>query len=441
MVLEIILTIGLVLLNGFFVSAEFAIVKVRYSQIHLKAEQGNKLAKRSEYIINHLDTYLSATQLGITLASLGLGWVGEPIVAKWIEGFLKLLNISITETMLHSISMPVGFVIITVLHIVFGELAPKSIAIRKSESTTLSVAYPLYWFYMIFRPFIWLMNSLSNLFLNLIGIKPVSDHEIHSVEELRLLVDQSKEGGELQAENYEIIKNAFDFTDHVAKQIMVPRNQVFAIDIELPVDEIIKLILDNSYSRVPVFQDSLDNILGIVYAKDIFRQQNKKKIINIKEILHPVFFVYETKRISQILSDFQKQHLHMAVVIDEFGGTQGLITLEDILEELVGEIQDEDDDEKLIVENQDDGSYLIAATHPIFDINELLPIPLPESENYNSLSGYILYNFNKIPKLNEKMVFDNFEFTIAKLQRRTIQIVRLRYLEKNESQPDDNNEK
>jgi CBS domain containing-hemolysin-like protein len=437
MIFEILLTLGLVLLNGFFVAAEFSIVKVRYSQIHLKAAQGNKYAKRSEYIINHLDTYLSATQLGITFASLGLGWVGEPIVSKGISNLMVLFSIEISDDLLHRISLPIGFLIITVLHIVFGELAPKSIAIRKAEATTLAISYPLYWFFIVFRPFIWLMNSLSNIFLNIIGIRPVGEHEIHSVEELRLLVDQSKEGGELQAENYEIIKNAFDFTDHVAKQIMVPRNQVFALDIELPLDQIICEILENSFSRVPVFQDSIDNIIGIVYAKDIFRTQNKKIDTNIKDILHPVFYVYETKRISQILTDFQKQHLHMAVVIDEFGGTQGLITLEDILEELVGEIQDEDDDERQIVEKIADGSYVILATHSLLDINELLPIPLPVNENYNSLSGLLLYNFNRIPKLNEKLQFRNFEFTISKLQRRTIQSVTLRYIEKTENSSKD----
>ncbi|MGE5355300.1 MAG: hemolysin family protein [Deltaproteobacteria bacterium] len=431
MFLEILLTLGLVLLNGFFVAAEFSIVKVRYSQIHLKAEQGNKYAKRSEYIINHLDTYLSATQLGITLASLGLGWVGEPIVAKGLTNLFNLFDLNISDELLHKISLPVGFIFITVLHIVFGELAPKSIAIRKAESTTLAISYPLYWFFMIFKPFIWLMNSLSNIFLNMIGIKPVGEHEIHSVEELRLLVDQSKEGGELQAENYEIIKNAFDFTDHIAKQIMVPRNQIFAIDIEMPVQDIIDQILENSYSRIPVFQDSIDNILGVLYAKDIFREQNKKKTIDIRAILHPAFYVYETKRISQILADFQKQHLHMAIVLDEFGGTQGLITLEDIIEELVGEIQDEDDDEKQIVEKLEDGSYSIQATHSLTDINEYLPVPLPVNENYNSLSGLILYNYNRIPKLNEKLRLNMFELTVTKLQRRTIQLVNLKYLEEN----------
>jgi CBS domain containing-hemolysin-like protein len=431
MFLEILLTLTLVLLNGFFVAAEFSIVKVRYSQIHLKAEKGNKLAKKSEQIINHLDTYLSATQLGITLASLGLGWIGEPIVAKIIAAILLALDIQISDELLHSISLPVGFLTITMLHIVFGELAPKSIAIRKSETTALAVSYPLYWFFMIFRPFIWFMNSVSNLFLKIIGIKPIGEHEIHSSEELRLLVKQSKEGGAIQAENYEIIKNAFDFTDHNAKQIMIPRQQIFAFDIESPTNEIIEKILENGYSRIPIYQSSIDNIIGTIYAKDIFKEHYKNPEFKINDLVHPAFFVFETKRISEILTEFQKQHIHLAVVIDEFGGTQGIITLEDIIEELVGEIQDEDDDEKFIVEKKEDNTYVVQATQSISDINVHLPHPISISENYSTFSGLLLYHYSRIPKLNEKITIENYEITISKIQHRTIQTVILKEILKN----------
>ncbi len=428
MFLDIFLTLLLVLLNGFFVASEFAIVKVRSSQIHLKAEQGNRFAKKSAHIIKHLDTYLSANQLGITLASLALGWIGEPVVANMIEKMLLLFNINIEPELLHSISTPIGFLFITILHIVFGELVPKSIAIRKAEPTALAISYPIYWFYAIFRPFIWLMNSISNLFLNIIGIKPVGEHEIHSTDELRLLVEQSKDGGAIQAENYEIIKNAFDFTDHNAKQIMVPRQQIFAFDIETPVNEIIDNIFDFGYSRIPVYEHSLDNIIGIVYAKEVFKHQNKNAGFKIKDLLHSVYYVYETKRISEILTEFQKQHIHLAVVIDEFGGTQGIITMEDILEELVGEIQDEDDDERSIVEKKEDDTYVVQATQPIIDINDMLPRPLELSDNYSTISGLLLYHCNRIPKINEKLTVENYEFTITKITHRTIQTVSLRDL-------------
>lgn len=431
MAIEILVIIILVLLNGFFVAAEFSIVKVRYSQIQLRAEKGSKLAKKAEHIINHLDTYLSATQLGITLASLGLGWIGEPVVAKIISVVLSGFNFEISEESLHTISFPVGFLMITILHIVFGELAPKSIAIRKSETTALIISYPLYLFFVIFRPFIWLMNSLSNLVLRIIGIKPISEHDIHSTEELQLLVKQSNEGGEIQDENYEIIKNAFDFTDHTVKQIMVPRHQIFSLDIELSTKEIIENILDNGYSRIPIYQGSIDNITGIVYAKDVFKEQYKNPDFNIKDLIHPAFYVYETKRISEILAQFQKQHLHIAVIIDEYGGTQGIITLEDILEELVGEIQDEDDDEKPFVEKKEDNTYVVFATQSLTDINEHLPHPFETSEEYTSLSGLLMYHFSRIPKLNEKITIEDYEITILKIQHRSIQMVILKETIKN----------
>ncbi len=430
MFLDILLTLFLVLLNGFFVAAEFSIVKVRYSQIHLKAELGNKFAKKSRHIINHLDTYLSATQLGITLASLGLGWIGEPVVSKIIARIVAAFNFEISDELLHSISVPIGFLVITILHIVFGELAPKSLAIRKSESTTLAISYPLYAFFVILRPFIWLMNSMSNLFLKMIGIQPIGEHEIHSVEELQLLVEQSKDGGAIQNENYELIKNAFDFTDHTAKQIMIPRQQVFALDIELGTNEIITQVLENGYSRVPVYEVSMDNLIGVLYAKDLYKEHFRNPDFNIKDILHHIFYVFETKRISEILTIFQKEHIHLSVVIDEFGGTQGIITLEDILEELVGEIQDEDDDERPIVEKNENGVYIVQATQPLDDINEHLEKPFNVSEDYTTLSGLLLYHLNRIPKLNEKIVLENYEITISRIQHRTIQTVLIKEIEK-----------
>lgn len=425
MFLDIIITISLVLLNAFFVAAEFAIVKVRYSQIQIKAEQGNKFAKASEHIIKHLDTYLSATQLGITLASLGLGWVGEPIVASIISKMLLAFSVSLSPETLHAISLPTAFILITMLHIIFGELAPKSIAIRRPEATSLIIAYPLNLFYKIFQPFIWLMNAISNNFLKLIGIQPAGDHDIHSTDELQLLVKQSKEGGALEDENYEIIKNAFDFTDHTVKQIMVPRQQIFGLDIDLPKNEMIEKILEYGYSRIPVYQDSIDNIIGIAYAKDVLKGHYRNPEFNLKELLHQTFYVIETKRISDILAEFQKRHLHIAIVIDEFGGTEGLITLEDILEELVGEIQDEDDDERPIVEKKDERTYIIQSTHPLIDINDHLPHPISISENYNTLSGLMLFNFNRIPKLNDKITLEGYELTVTKIQHRTIQVVQL----------------
>ena len=348
-VVKLLLALFLVLLNGFFVAAEFSIVKVRYSQIQLKAAEGNALAKQAEHIIKQLDSYLSATQLGITLASLALGWVGESALHHIVEKIFHSLSVTISQESITTASLIISFVLITVMHIVFGELIPKSIAIRKAEPTTMFIAYPLRWFTTVFKPFIWLMNSMSNGFLRLINIPPASEGDIHSTEELQLLVKQSADSGEIEEENYEIIKNAFDFTDHSAKQIMVPRQNILSIDIQDDKYEILKEILESGYSRIPVYENSIDNIIGIFYTKEFIREYIKNRdnydSFEIRNLIREPFFVVGSKKISDLLKVFQLKKQHLAIVIDEFGGTEGIITLEDILEELVGEIQDEEDDE------------------------------------------------------------------------------------------------
>lgn len=266
---KLLIALFLVLLNGFFVAAEFSIVKVRYSQIQIKAAEGNALAKKAEYIIKHLDAYLSATQLGITLASLALGWVGESALHHVFEDLFHRFGFAVADSTITTVSVVCSFLIITIMHIVFGELVPKSIAIRKSESTTFFVAYPMILFYNVFRPFIWLMNSISNAFLRLIKIHPASENEIHSTEELQLLVKQSADSGEIEEENYEIIKNAFDFTDHSAKQIMVPRQNIFSININDDKKDIVEKMLESGYSRIPVYDGSIDNVIGIFIPRNL----------------------------------------------------------------------------------------------------------------------------------------------------------------------------
>ena len=279
--IKLLIALLLVLLNGFFVAAEFSIVKVRYSQIQLKAAEGNALAKRAEQIIKSLDAYLSATQLGITLASLALGWVGESALHHVIEGLFHYFNLDVAQSTVTTVSLVLSFVIITIMHIVFGELVPKSIAIRKAEQTTMAISWPLIAFYNVFKPFIWTMNAISNAFLRMIGMAPASEHEIHSTEELQLLVKQSADSGEIEEENYEIIKNAFDFTDHTAKQVMVPRQNIFSVDIEDSKEDIIKQIIESGYSRLPVYKDSIDNIIGIFYTKEIMREYIKNNDVTL----------------------------------------------------------------------------------------------------------------------------------------------------------------
>lgn len=430
---KILLALFLVLLNGFFVAAEFSIVKVRYSQIQLKAAEGHKLAKHSEHIIKHLDEYLSATQLGITLASLALGWVGESAMHHLIEKVFIQFNLIADPTTITTLSLVISFLIVTVMHIVFGELIPKSIAIRKAEPTTMAIAVPLRVFYTVFRPFIWTMNQMSNACLRLMKINPASDQEIHSTEELQLLVKQSADSGEIQEENYEIIKNAFDFTDHSAKQIMVPRQNILSIDLEDSIEEIIEQIMDSGYSRIPVYEDSIDNIVGIFYAKEIVREYVRRKATMDHEVLRSLmrdpFFVVGSKKISDLLKVFQQKKQHLAIVIDEFGGTEGIITLEDILEELVGEIQDEEDDEDKIVDQVGENIFWVQATQPLEEINENLPkeFPLSEEGEFNTLAGYILHQLENIPEENQEFEINGYQFKILKMNNKSVEVVELIY--------------
>lgn len=430
---RILLALFLVILNGFFVAAEFSIVKVRYSQIQIKVQEGNPVAKQLELILKKLDAYLSATQLGITLSSLALGWIGEGAMHHFMDKLLIMMNLSLDDTSVTTISLFFSFFIITILHIVFGELVPKSIAIRKSESTAMFVAYPLRGFTIVFQPFIWLMNSMSNGFLRMINIPPAEESDIHSSEELQLLVKQSADSGEIEEEDYEIIKNAFDFTDHSAKQIMVPRQNILSIDIEDPIEDIINVIVDSGYSRIPVYEGSIDNIIGVLYTKEIIREYIKRNgnltNTDLRDLMREAFFVVGSKKISDLLKNFQQKKQHLAIVIDEFGGTEGIISLEDILEELVGEIQDEEDEEEKIVEEISENTFWVQATQPLEEINEYLPekLPLSEEGDYNSLAGFILYQLGDIPEENQEFEMFDYHFKILRMQNKSVELVELIY--------------
>jgi CBS domain containing-hemolysin-like protein len=425
MALDIFITVLLVSFNGFFVAAEFAIVKVRASQLELKVNQGHRIAILSKHIVSHLDGYLAATQLGITLASLGLGWIGEPVVSKIIINIMDLMGFAANPELAHKIALPVAFIIITILHIVFGELAPKSIAIQRSEKTTLFIAYPLQFFFFIFRPFIWILNGIANFILKLIGITAVHGADIHSSEELKYLVQEGQKSGEIDDAEYKIIKNAFEFSEQTAKQVMVPRTQVFAFDINEFDAKTIEKMIEESYSRIPCYDDNLDNIVGVVYLKDILIASRKKDQFDIRSIVRNMHVVPETKSIGQLLNEFQIKHQQMALVVNEYGGTEGIITMEDILEELVGEIQDEYDNEIPFVEKVGEKTYNVLASASLDDINEFLPHPIKKDKQYETLAGYLILQSGKIPAIKEKIVIDNYEFSILKRNKSSILLVQL----------------
>lgn len=426
MISDILITLTLVFLNGFFVAAEFAIVKVRASQLKIKADDGDKTAILSSHIVNHLDGYLAATQLGITLASLGLGWVGEPVVSKIIINLFHLFGLQISDALAHSIALPIAFAIITVLHIVFGELAPKSIAIQKPESTTMMIAYPLNVFYYVFKPFIWVLNGIANFILRALNIQSVHGSEIHSSDELKYLIKQSSDEGNIVNADYKIIRNAFDFSETNVRQILIPRNQVVAIDVDAFDEKMIDKLLEEGYSRIPCFEKNIDNIIGVIYIKDLLILLKNNNELNIRQLMRPLIVTPESRKIGSLLKEFQLKHIQMAIVVNEFGGLEGIVTMEDIIEELVGEIQDEYDNEIPIVEKIDEKSYNVIATSPLDDINEFLPYAIESIEEATTLAGVIIHKVGGIPSANEKIRIDEYEITIIKKVRNSINLVHMK---------------
>ncbi len=425
MIADILFTALLVFLNGFFVAAEFAIVKVRASQVDLKANQGNRFAKTSQHILAHMDGYLSACQLGITLASLGLGWIGEPVVAKAVANIAAMLNADLAPENLHQISIVIAFILITVLHIVLGEQVPKTAAIRNPLAFTLIIAFPLRALYAIFAPFIWILNSLSNLMLRIFGLHAADHNEIHTEEEIRMLLTESEEGGAIKSSENELIQNVFEFDDRVVRQILIPRTKISAIDVESTKEEVVQKVIDEGYSRMPVYQESLDNIIGVVYTKDLIKILYEKNFKGINDLIRPSYFIPLNKRINDLLREFQSQHIQMAIVTNEFGGTAGIVTMEDIIEELVGEIQDEYDDEKPPVEKKSETEFIVNATASIGDVNDLLPITVEESPNYDTVSGLLNYIYGRIPAVNEKRIYGGYEFTILKRFKHSVDSVKM----------------
>lgn len=422
-ILKILVIFGLVAANGFFVAAEFAIVKVRSTQIETSRHRGRKRAALAKHIVAHLDAYLSATQLGITLASLGLGWAGEPFLADMLAPLLSGLGLG-TPVVVHSLAFAIAFALLTFLHITLGELAPKSLAIQHPEPTALFVSIPLQLFYRIFQPAIWVLNGFSNFMLRMVGIHPPSEAErVHSPEELRLLLSEGTKSGVIDQMERELIDRIFEFTDTRAKEVMVPRTDVVAIDMKTPHDKLIKIVTEEGYSRMPVYEGTIDHIVGVIYTKDLITLLEHRDLIVLHDIIRPAYFVPDTKKISQLMQEFQQKKIHLAIVVDEFGGTEGIITMEDILEEIVGEIHDEYDEVLKEVEASADGSFLVNARMPIGEFNERFGCDVPEDSDYETVGGFLHKLTGRILDVSETTQYKGLTFTlITKSERRMRQI-------------------
>jgi len=426
--LKLLVIAVLVALNGFFVACEFAIVKVRSSQLDALAEEGNVRASFAKHIRAHLDAYLSATQLGVTLASLALGYLGEQYLAEMLQPLFALAGIH-SEAVVRSISIALAFVGITFLHIVFGELAPKYIAIGNPLPVALALARPLNAFYFLLRPAIWLLHKSSNLLLvRLLRIKRVAATELaHSEEELRLILDQSEESEEVSPLGRDLLVNALDLRRRVVRDIMTPRGQVVFLNIEESFEGNVKKALASRHTRFPLCRGHLDNTIGLIHIKELvpLMRDPNPDLLRIKRELMPV---PEMMSLEKLLSLFLSKHAHLAIVVDEFGGTVGMVTLEDVLEELVGDIQDEFDTEKEEFREINENEFTVDGALALYELRDLAGIEL-ESADVSTIGGYVTHLLGHLPKQGEQVQIGNYLVTISQSDGRSVQQLHFRKLD------------
>jgi CBS domain containing-hemolysin-like protein len=409
----------LVVLNGFFVACEFAIVKVRVSQLDELVEEGNLRAKFVKHVRGHLDSYLSATQLGVTLASLALGWIGEQFLVEILQPFFALAGIH-SHAFVTSISIALAFVGITFLHIVFGELAPKYIAIGDPVSVALRLVRPLRAFYFVFRPAIWLLHRSSNLILRgLLRIQPVAATELaHSEEELRLILDQSEKSEEVSSLGRELVVNVLDLRDRVVRDIMTPRGEVVYLDLEDDFETNVKKALESRHTRFPLCRENLDNTVGLIHIKELvpMMRDPHPDLLKIKREMIPV---PEMMQLEKLLKLFLGKHAHLAMVVDEFGGTVGMVTLENVLEEVVGDIQDEFDTDKEEFRKINENEFSVAGSIGLYELNDLVGLEL-DSADVSTLGGYVTHLLGHLPKHGEQVKIDGYLVTITQTDGRRV---------------------
>ncbi len=413
----------IVFLNGFFVAAEYAIVRVRSTQIESLVQRGLKRAKLAQHVITHLDTYLSASQLGITFTSLGLGWIGEPFVSHLLRGILETISF-IPEAWVGTLSAVLGFALITFLLIVLGELVPRWLAILYSQRMTLALSPPLHLFYVIFRPFIWLLNQSAALMLRAIGVSPTSETEpVHSEEEMRLLLTS---GRSLSNVIRDISLNAMELRDRTVREVMVPRTNVVFLSTDKSIEENIAVAVDNQFTRYPLCERNLDNVMGLIHLKDLFRiKEERGSGTRLVDIKREMLFVPETMPLERILNTFLAKRVLMAIAVDEYGGAAGLVTLENVLEELVGEIRDEFDTESPLVQKISDSEFLVDGAMPLHDFFKVFNI-MPESHDVVTVSGYVIHLMGHVPAKGATLRIGQWLGVAETVDPRKIKMLRLK---------------
>ncbi len=404
MIWQILVVLSLVAANGFFVAAEFALVRIRAAEIAPPRVGGGRSALLARHILGRLDSYLSACQLGITLASLGLGWAGEPLVARMIEPAFRAM--SLPEARVHYFAFPLAFILITYLHLTLGEQAPKIAAIQKARPTTLLVAYPLEVFFRVFKPFIWLINVSCNTMLRSVGLQPVTEHDQSITEdEVRFILTQSAAMGHLGARESRIMRNVLDLEEKIARSCMVPRSQIVYLNRRDPMRAKLEKTSRSGHTRLPLCDGDLDNVIGIVHIKDVFNATVLEgELDTLAEVAHKALFLPETVKLDKMLLEFQRTRTHMAMLVDEYGVVSGLITLENVIEEVLGAIQDEFDAEESPVLDKGGGRFEVLAVCPIDEFAEKCGVDVPKKIGVDSVGGILLAILGHVPHAGEEIM-------------------------------------
>ena len=425
MLLRLGVALLLVAANGFFVAAEFALVGARRTRIDALARAGNRSAKLASSAIQHLDHYISGTQLGITLSSLALGWVGERTIATMLVQLFDGLPPPFDVLATHTVAIVVAFLLITIMHIVLGELAPKSLALLFPERVSMATAGPLIVFSRLLTPFIVFLNGAANLLLRMFGLQaPTEMERVHRPEEIEMLLTQTYEHGLLREEPVEMIRGVFHLSETQASEVMTPRTSVIALPVDTPLEQAADFILENGHSRYPVYEDTIDHVIGVVLARDVWQSLRGNRA-PLAEVAREALFVPDTKSIEQLLREMQKDGTHMAIVVDEFGGTAGVVTIEDLLEEVVGEISDETDEEENSFETMPDGTTQFGGGVAITELNDVFGLHLPD-EDYTTVGGFVLGRLGRLPRVGETIDIRGGGLRVLSVKGRRIEKLSLR---------------
>ncbi|EOO29608.1 magnesium and cobalt efflux protein corC [Bacillus cereus VD133] len=425
----------LIAFTGFFVAAEFAIVKIRSSRIDQLVAEGKRGALAAKKVTTNLDEYLSACQLGITVTAMGLGWLGEPTIEKLLHPLFEKWNLN--PSISSVLTFGLAFMIMTYLHVVVGELAPKTMAIQKAERVTLLLAGSLMMFYKVMYPFIWVLNGSARVITGLFGLKPASEHEVaHTEEELRLILSDSYESGEINQAEYKYVNNIFEFDNRIAKEIMVPRTEIVGFYLEDSVEEHMKVIQNERYTRYPIFGEDKDDIIGMVNVKDFFIRymtEDQKDLSSIRSYMRPIIEVMETTPIHDLLLQMQKKRIPMAVLYDEYGGTAGIVTLEDILEEIVGEIRDEyDEDEAPPIQHVNEQHIIVDGKVLISEVKDLFGLHI-EEDDVDTIGGWIMMQNHEIEE-GQHVDAEGYEFKVLEKDAYQIKRVEIRKMEQEQEE-------